>query len=168
MNGKDLLFSYGEIKENGGLKTIKQLDTDVFNEAVEKPAFFEELKAEIKFSVGADSILLECKINGILKLECSRCGEFFKYRFEENFDETYADSVEYIDVLNLLYQALVMAVPMKSLCAENCRGRCPVCKKNLNTGQCDCRMEPDSPFKILKEQTDAKSQKKTYSVQKRF
>jgi uncharacterized protein len=32
-----------------------------------------------------------------------------------------------------------LALPMKSLCREDCRGLCPECGANLNLGSCGCR-----------------------------
>ena len=40
-------------------------------------------------------------------------------------------------------QTLQVAVPLKLLCEEQCKGLCPRCGKNLNEGPCSC--EPDDP-----------------------
>jgi uncharacterized protein len=34
-----------------------------------------------------------------------------------------------------------LQVPMKILCSEECKGLCPNCGVNLNTGSCNCRRE---------------------------
>ena len=43
------------------------------------------------------------------------------------------------DLAELVRQALVIALPMRLLCSEECRGLCPHCGKNLNEGPCQCR-----------------------------
>ena len=39
----------------------------------------------------------------------------------------------------------VLAVPMKNLCSEDCKGLCPKCGKNLNEGLCNCNEENIDP-----------------------
>lgn len=56
-----------------------------------------------------------------------------------------------IDVLQDAVDALLLAVPVKILCKENCKGLCPNCGKNLNDGPCFCRPESrDSRWDALK------------------
>ena len=38
-----------------------------------------------------------------------------------------------------------LALPMKPLCRESCRGLCPECGTNLNTGTCSCVREWTDP-----------------------
>lgn len=38
-----------------------------------------------------------------------------------------------------------LALPMKSLCREDCRGLCPECGANLNLGSCACRRGSGDP-----------------------
>lgn len=60
------------------------------------------------------------------------------------------DEVEFfdnnrIDLGPLIREQLVMALPMKSLCRDDCRGLCPVCGQNLNLGTCDCQVDETDP-----------------------
>jgi uncharacterized protein len=34
-----------------------------------------------------------------------------------------------------------LTLPMKPLCRPDCQGLCPVCGKNRNREQCDCKAE---------------------------
>lgn len=43
-----------------------------------------------------------------------------------------------IDLSEDVRQTILLAVPLKLLCTETCRGLCPSCGTNLNTGTCDC------------------------------
>jgi uncharacterized protein len=38
-----------------------------------------------------------------------------------------------------------MAVPMKPLCREDCRGLCPTCGEDLNVTACGCAAEAADP-----------------------
>lgn len=45
----------------------------------------------------------------------------------------------------VLREQVLLAVPIKIVCREECRGLCPHCGKNLNQGSCDCREEVSDP-----------------------
>ena len=38
-----------------------------------------------------------------------------------------------------------LALPMKPLCGDDCKGLCPVCGTNLNRGTCDCKRDWEDP-----------------------
>jgi uncharacterized protein len=44
-----------------------------------------------------------------------------------------------LDVIDLLREQFQLALPMKPLCAESCRGLCPHCGANLNRTECGVR-----------------------------
>ncbi|MBQ4132779.1 MAG: DUF177 domain-containing protein [Desulfovibrionaceae bacterium] len=46
-----------------------------------------------------------------------------------------------INLAALLWQELVLALPIKVLCKPDCRGFCPQCGKNLNLEACSCEGE---------------------------
>ena len=43
-----------------------------------------------------------------------------------------------LDVIEMLREQFQLALPMKPLCAESCRGLCPECGANLNRANCGC------------------------------
>jgi len=46
-----------------------------------------------------------------------------------------------IDVTEDVRQTILLAVPLKLLCSEQCKGLCPHCGKNMNTDSCSCTVE---------------------------
>ncbi len=46
-----------------------------------------------------------------------------------------------IDLREAIRQNLLLALPIKTLCREDCAGLCPQCGKDLNEGPCDCVLE---------------------------
>jgi uncharacterized protein len=46
---------------------------------------------------------------------------------------------ETLDLGELLHEQFVLALPMKPLCSDACKGLCPSCGTNLNKGTCDCK-----------------------------
>jgi len=43
-----------------------------------------------------------------------------------------------LDLGELMHEQFVLALPMKPLCSESCKGLCPECGTNLNKGTCTC------------------------------
>ena len=104
--------------------------------------------------------LLSGRAAGKATLRCGRCLSEFDFAFAESIelhllpvaaaprdDETrlgrndlevrfFTEPV--IDLGELAAEQLALAVPMKPLCAEGCRGICPHCGANLNLGACSC------------------------------
>jgi uncharacterized protein len=101
------------------------------------------------------------RVTTAIELTCSRCLEDFSMPVDEAFDVLYLphapagpgeermvedddlstafyeDNV--IDLGQLMQEQCYLAVPMKPLCKDDCRGLCPVCGTNFNTGSCECR-----------------------------
>jgi uncharacterized protein len=45
----------------------------------------------------------------------------------------------------ILHEQILLALPMKALCRVDCKGLCPTCGTNLNSGDCKCPKEDFSP-----------------------
>ncbi len=53
---------------------------------------------------------------------------------------------------DVLREQVLLAVPLKALCREDCKGLCPHCGKNLNHGECSCAEPVEDPrWNALKE-----------------
>jgi uncharacterized protein len=51
-----------------------------------------------------------------------------------------------------LREQVLLALPLKAICRENCKGLCPHCGKNLNAEQCSCAEPMEDPrWSALKE-----------------
>ena len=102
-----------------------------------------------------------------LELPCSRCLEPLRLPVAAQFDLRYlpvtkaeADTErevgdddlgtsyyrnDEIDLNELLREQFYLALPMKPLCLEDCRGLCPQCGTNLNGGACACEPPVEDP-----------------------
>jgi uncharacterized protein len=93
---------------------------------------------------------------------CDRCGELFNkemvesvrliYTYDEHMadredDDVYviSESTTTIDVSDPIRQTLLIAVPQKKLCQNNCKGLCDKCGANLNVESCDCHTDSMDP-----------------------
>jgi DUF177 domain-containing protein len=61
---------------------------------------------------------------------------------EGSFDPALADEETYegkeIDLTPALREQILLQIPAPPLCAEDCKGLCPKCGKDLNEGECGC------------------------------
>ncbi len=100
------------------------------------------------------------RVSTVLELDCSRCLEPFTFAVDLPFDLLYLPHSEnagegeveiedddlqtafyrddVIDLGQLMKEQFYLALPMKPLCLEGCRGLCPHCGANLNQTTCDC------------------------------
>jgi len=106
-------------------------------------------------------------VHAQLELECSRCLEPFPLEVDAPFDVRYLPASamssdperevpdedldlsyyrdDHIDLNELLREQFFLALPMKPLCREDCRGLCPQCGANLNAAACACATTWESP-----------------------
>lgn len=56
---------------------------------------------------------------------------------EENDDITVVTDMQ-LDLEDFCYPDIVMSLPTKVLCRDDCRGLCPDCGKDLNVDSCNC------------------------------
>ena len=50
-----------------------------------------------------------------------------------------------IDLEQLMREQFYLALPMKPLCSDDCKGLCAICGTNLNRGTCECKQESLDP-----------------------
>lgn len=68
----------------------------------------------------------------------------------EQMDLIYFDG-ETIDLREPIQEQVVLALPFKSLCRQNCKGLCPRCGVDLNSETCGCKASlGNNPFTVLK------------------
>ena len=145
-----LIFESLEIREKGGLKLSLTPPLAFYADVFDATITLESLHIDLTFSVGGNSILLNGKVDAELGLNCARCDAPLTRAYSDTFDEDYPDSVEYIDTREVIRETVALLAPLKVLCSEACKGRCPACGIELNKSSCNCRMGKASPFEALK------------------
>jgi uncharacterized protein len=63
---------------------------------------------------------------------------------EEDLSFSFYEGDE-VDLTPLVREAMLLALPTKPLCREDCRGLCPRCGANRNGAECGCREEWSDP-----------------------
>ena len=152
--GPSLKFRVQDIKDQQGLIASMSLDAAaLLGEAIEEAKIKEPITVALEFSVGGKEILLEARLAGRFTLPCSLCLAEHRRPFEANFEETYDASADEIDAKEDLRQAVIMEIPQRSVCREDCKGLCGQCGTNRNEKPCGCVERRPSPFDALKKLT---------------
>jgi uncharacterized protein len=103
----------------------------------------------------------------MLGLPCSRCLDAFSWPIDAAFDLRYQPHAQNsgdgereieeddlttafyendtIDLGQLMREQFYLALPMKPLCGDACKGLCPTCGTNWNKGACDCTNQWEDP-----------------------
>ncbi|MBZ5645784.1 MAG: DUF177 domain-containing protein [Acidobacteriia bacterium] len=62
---------------------------------------------------------------------------------------------EGLQLQDVLREQVLLAVPIKAVCREDCKGICPHCGRNLNLESCQCgASQPDPRWNALKDLKD--------------
>ena len=113
-------------------------------------------------------IRLEAEISFQFDALCDRCGKPTSKVYKVPVSKSLAASIESedsdtillvpdmkLDVDDFIYTEVVVNLPLKHLCSENCKGICCKCGKNLNEGMCDCENDEIDPrLAVLRELLD--------------
>lgn len=125
-----------------------------------EPVFFE-----LTLSREGEGFSLRGPISFSLGLTCSRCLKEFKRNFEVFVDLKLMPEVEMceeelelrdedmetaffkgdeVDLAPFIWEEMMLCVPIKPLCTEDCRGICPLCGRDRNCETCECTEEGSS------------------------
>lgn len=110
-------------------------------------------EAKIKIS-GSSKIELDCV--------CDLCTKRFYAQHSCSIDESIsilaedsgispASRLNEIDCEKMLYELLIVNIPLKILCKSDCKGLCSGCGVDQNITRCKCEQEMDSRWIKLKE-----------------
>lgn len=118
-----------------------------------------EVVVSARLDKTAHEITLHATVTTTGQFTCDRCLDQFQRPIEAEYTVLYVlngggsrgdESDETFDVQNLspdeniidlgndVREYVLLAVPIKLLCREDCKGLCPTCGANLNRKQCDC------------------------------
>jgi uncharacterized protein len=120
----------------------------------------------------SSTIFIKGNLSAILGIACSRCledvnlpvGGEFAYSLVPLTPETREDlelqaedleissyQGDFIDLAPIIYEQVILQIPIKPLCSEDCKGLCPHCGINLNVASCNCHLDIiDDRLAVLK------------------
>jgi uncharacterized protein len=119
--------------------------------------FIGDVAAKVTLEKSSRQMLLRAGVTSHANFQCDRCLDEFKRHITPTFQTVYvwnhddrtddddvrvlAMDMNIIDISDDVRDSVVLAVPLKLLCKEECAGLCPRCGRNLNhtaDGKCDC------------------------------
>ena len=99
---------------------------------------------------------------------CARCSTDFTREMDMLFEHKLAQTLvddgndDYIETPDfklelddIVISDILLSLPQKNLCKDDCKGLCQICGKNLNEGDCSCdKREIDPRLEMLKQFMD--------------
>lgn len=120
----------------------------------------EQVRIELTAERQASEIRIRGRLTANVGLPCSRCLEPVRFSVATEFDQFYASNAEhplqgeialqqkdtevgffsgdFIDASDIAREQILLNLPMKPICREDCKGLCPHCGKNRNLQDCNC------------------------------
>lgn len=135
-------------------------------------------KGEIFIHRVDGEVHLNGRVAALLVIRCDRCLEEYKQEIDSSFFYVLVpfQSVEgkkeivlgkedmevslydgaKIQIGEIFREQILLQIPMRHVCREDCKGICSGCGADLNREECRCRTEIlDNPFSILKKLREA-------------
>lgn len=151
-----------EIIELNKGKSFKKEVSFIYNKDTisydgEDIGFVRPIAVSGDISSNGDTITLIAKVKTELELTCSRCLEKFNYPLNLNLTEEFSFDAEIedeniiilnndnLDVTEVVENSIILTLPMKKLCNEDCKGLCQNCGTNLNNQSCGCYKDNIDP-----------------------
>jgi uncharacterized protein len=119
--------------------------------------FGPEIRIAVRLEKSSRQIFLRTGIHTNAVFVCDRCLENFRRQIDTAYAIVYVNGgrsmagagkeeevhvlpsdANYIDLDEDIRQYVLLAVPPKLLCTEECRGLCPLCGINKNRETCSC------------------------------
>ncbi len=155
---------YDLSKFRGGVDRIdRQYEPAAFRLTGEEFRLAGPVSLSAEVQKDARKVRIAGHLTATLECDCSRCLEPFPIGVDAALDvmflpadqnvgvadrEVGEDDLgvafyrnDEIDLGELMREQFYVALPMKPLCHEDCRGLCPVCGINRNRETCSCRTE---------------------------
>lgn len=167
-----------ELDEQGAVLPLTGvLDIREYNYGKEVLGLPEGLSYDLLLTNTGEGVLLSGTVHAAVQGSCARCLKTVTEEVEADVEGYYVfeqveevdgyatdefalvDEEGNVDVAGPMEGALVYGTPYIMLCSPDCKGLCPRCGADLNSGPCGCEdeaeaepeIDPDSPFAVLKD-----------------
>ena len=164
-----MLVDINELRgRDGPLLIVKDFAEGELDVASHVSVLRQAVHSELQVSLLGEEIRVEGFLGADVDLICSRCLNAFESSIEkkfeldyrpdprveeegEEFSLTYTDldvgfyRGQQLDMNALISEQVVLEIPMKPVCREECKGLCDLCGADLNEGGCDCQPRSVDP-----------------------
>jgi uncharacterized protein len=145
---------------------------------IEECRIQDTAKGEIFLHRVDGDVHLNGKVAALIVIKCDRCLEEYNQEIDTSFfyilvpgqsvegkkeialgkedmEVSLYDGAE-IQIGEIFREQILLQIPMRHVCREDCKGICPGCGADLNREECRCRTETlDNPFSVLKKLREA-------------
>jgi uncharacterized protein len=158
-----LNISIAEIKQGGRHFSFHVPSIEEIREGA---SFSAGMKVEADVQIVGDDFWVDLDVSAEGEFVCDRCGRSFRQGVSGRVHTLFSakpgfqtdDEVRQLQASDRILEigrdaldALILALPVKVVCAETCKGLCPSCGADLNVEMCSCRPDaPDSPWDALR------------------
>ncbi len=109
-----------------------------------------KLEADIKYKTSCARCLEPVSESRLIVFEKTVVTENTELQNDEN-DDYIMSKDGFINADDTLIEQILLELPLRHLCKEDCKGLCPKCGCNLNKRSCNCDTSvPDPRFDILR------------------
>jgi uncharacterized protein len=139
---------------NAPISTSREITFDLPAMSLGSDLNLHKMTGKVELTRTPKGILVQASFSTSITAECVRCLDEYDQGLRTDFTELYAfhtNSVTdsglivpddgNIDLLPLLREYLLIEVPIKTVCREDCKGLCTVCGENLNHQTCEHQAE---------------------------
>lgn len=122
--------------------------------------FLKPLNVELDIVNTGKSLLVIGTVSTEIEVTCSRCLKSFPYSLEFRFDDEWLP-IEFAEedkeesafifekdefsINDRIFEHILVHIPMRFICSEDCKGLCSKCGTDLNKGSCACTDEVTDP-----------------------
>ena len=102
-----------------------------------------------------DTLMVTGEVRTEVILQCSRCLGTVKHPLHSGFSQEYSETGQGEDVMPVkgdsidlrkpVIESILLELPVKVLCREECKGLCPVCGTDRNMKECGCTSHEIDP-----------------------
>jgi len=163
---------------SGSFSHVYHDDELEFND--ERVRLLEQPEISGKITRNGNQVLISGRIVARAEVDCDRCLKSVEVPVRSEFNLQYVTNADYeaiqaaeleetdlalsvfdgegIDVDEIVREQVLLAVPTRTLCNQDCKGFCPICGADKNLQNCGCRTEETDPrWAGLKELGNRKS-----------
>jgi len=99
------------------------------------------LGVSARIEIAGKILLAKTRVNVTFLSECARCLKPIEQTRQKEyiFDYPFDKQTEFIDLGEDIRQEIILDVPPRILCKENCKGICVGCGVDLNEEKCVCK-----------------------------
>ena len=133
-----------------------------------------DIQYHLYASMAGQDLVVRGKVAVPIETECARCAATFQTLLQVADLCIMREKVseQEVDLTDEIREELLLSVPMRFLCSEECQGICPDCHVNLNAEKCKCTKskkkqkeelaveEEESPWSVL-DQLELPAEKKS-------